>query len=529
MTANPGLSFQPLSPVSFLDRAAAAYSERVAVIDGDRRWTFRQFRQRAGLLAGALNTMTSGRPVAVLAPNTHAMLEAHYGVPWAGAPLVTINTRLSVDEIRHIIVHSGANILIYDGTFEDTVNDVRAGLDDLSAVRIGVVPDGQVINGDAIDYEEMLSAATAAPELALTDERAVLSINYTSGTTGKPKGVMYHHRGAYLQALAMVAHTNMSADSVYLWTLPMFHCHGWTFPWAVTAAGGAHVCMPRVDPTIAWKLVDEENVSIMCGAPTVLSMLLDDRSHHPPLARKPRLRFLIGGAPPTPTILARAEEVGIEVVHIYGLTETMGPAMICDWLPEWDGLPASERARLRARQGISNISSVTARVVTPEATDVEADGQTIGEIALRGNTMMLGYYDDDAATAAAAPDGWFRTGDLGVMHPDGYIELRDRIKDVIISGGENIASVEVEQAICSHPAVSEAAVVGLPDEFWGEVPIAFVTLRQGAEASETDIVEHVRSLLARFKAPKRIHFGELPRTSTGKVQKFTLRDQARRE
>jgi fatty-acyl-CoA synthase len=503
------LSYEPLTPVSYLDRAAAAHGDRVAVIDGDRRWTYGQLHERCRRLAGALRQRAGGRPVAVLAPNTHVLLEANFGVPWAGVPLVAVNTRLSAGEVRYILEHSEAAVLLHDPDFDELVGVAAEGLA-IERIRAGQ------------EYEDLLAAAepyAATP----TDERSLLSINYTSGTTGRPKGVMYHHRGAYLQALAMVGHTGLSPSSVHLWTLPMFHCNGWCFPWAVTAAAGTHVCLRKVEPAEVWRLIREEGVTHLNGAPTVLSML----AYAPeagPLERT--VRVATGGAPPSPAILRRMGELGFDVTHLYGLTETFGPAMICDWRPEWDGLDAGAQARLKARQGVGNMIACTARVIAADGSDVPADGRTVGQIALRGNNVMLGYLKDPEATAAAAPDGWFRTGDLGVLHPDGYVELKDRSKDVIVSGGENIASVEVEQAIADHPAVLEVAVIAVPDERWGEVPAAYVTLQDGAQASEAEIIEHVRGRLARFKAPKTVVFGPLPKTSTGKVQKYVLRDGA---
>jgi fatty-acyl-CoA synthase len=504
------LSFEPLTPVSFLDRAAAAHGDRVAVVDGDRRFSYAQLHERCRRLAGALAPLAGGRPVAVLAPNTHVLLEAHFGVPWAGVPLVAINTRLAAAEVAYILGHSRAAVLVHDPGFDALVADAVSGLAEPPVlVRVGE------------RYEELLAAATPQA-VTPADERALLSVNYTSGTTGRPKGVMYHHRGAYLQALAMAAHTGLSPSAVHLWTLPMFHCNGWCFPWAVTAAAGTHVCLPKVEPDEVWRLLREEAVTHLEGAPTVLSMIAYAAAAAP-LERT--VRVATGGAPPTPAILRRMGELGFDVTHLYGLTETFGPVMICDWRPEWDGLDPGEQARLKARQGVGNMVSCRARVVGPDGADVPADGATIGEIALRGNNVMLGYLHDPDATAAAAPDGWFRTGDLGVLHPDGYVELRDRSKDVIISGGENIASVEVEQVLADHPAVLEAAVVAAPDERWGEVPVAYVTLHEGASATAEELQEHVRGRLARFKAPKRVVFGPLPKTSTGKIQKYVLRQR----
>nr|WP_183655964.1 AMP-binding protein [Prauserella isguenensis] len=505
-----GLSWEPLSPVSFLDRAAAAHGDRIAVVDGTRRWSYTELRERCRRLAGGLAALADGRPVAVLAPNTHVLLEAHFGVPWAGVPLVAVNTRLSAAEVGYILEHSGAGVLVHDPAFDATVGETLAGLDE---------PPITIRAGE--EYERLLDTATPQA-VAPVDERSLLSINYTSGTTGKPKGVMYHHRGAYLQALAMVGHTGLSPSAVHLWTLPMFHCNGWCFPWAVTAAAATHVCLPAVDPAEVWRLLSEEGVTHLNGAPTVLAMVAY-AAEAQPLPRT--VRIATGGAPPSPAILRRMAELGFEVTHLYGLTETFGPAMICDWRPEWSALEPGEQARLKARQGVGNLIACRVRVVADDGGDVPADGETTGQIALRGNNVMLGYYRDPDATRAAAPDGWFRTGDIGVMHPDGYVELRDRSKDVIISGGENIASVEVEQVIADHPAVLEVAVIAVPDEKWGEVPAAYVTVHEGADVTADEIVEHVRTRLARFKAPRRVVFTDLPKTSTGKIRKYVLREQ----
>ena len=360
------------------------------------------------------------------------------------------------------------------------------------------------------------------------DEWGMLSLNYTSGTTGRPKGVMYSHRGAYLQALAMVAQGGLSVATAFLWTLPMFHCNGWCYPWAVTAAGGTHVALRQASPEAVWSAIRRQGVTHLNAAPTVLTMLAADPDATPAPAP---VHVAVGGAPPSPSLLARLAELNLHVTHLYGLTESYGPAVICDWRPEWDSLPVEEQARRKARQGVANITCSPLRVVGADGCDVPADGATPGEVVLRGNVVMIGYYRDPAATAAATlerPDGtWFRTGDVGVVHPDGYMEVRDRAKDVIISGGENITSIEVEQVLARHPDVLESAVVGAPHETWGEVPVAFVSLRPGASVTEEELIDFVRAAIARFKAPKRVVLGDLPKTSTGKIQKFVLRDRLR--
>jgi fatty-acyl-CoA synthase len=512
------LSFEPLTPTSFLARSALVFGDRTAVVDGDARFTYAELHDRCQRLAGALVSLgaSGGARVAVLAPNTHVLLEAHYGVPLAGAVLVALNVRLTAEELGWIVGHAGARVLIYDHELEATARRVAqlVGEGGLRLVRAG---------GPDDEYEALLAAATPTA-LPVTDERGLLAINYTSGTTGRPKGVMYAHRGAYLQALAMALHTRLEPGSVFLWTLPMFHCNGWCFTWAVTAAGGTHLGLRKVVPAEVWRLVAEQGVTHFNAAPTVLISLAWHADARP--AERP-IRVATGGAPPSPTLLARMAELGVDVTHLYGLTETYGPVVVCDWWPEWDGQPADGQARLKARQGVGNVIAQPVRVVDDGGVDVPADATTIGEVALRGNDVMLGYYRDPEATEVAAPDGWFRTGDLGVLHPDGYVELCDRAKDIIISGGENIASVEVEQAIASHPAVLEVAVVAVPDDHWGEVPAAYVTLKPGHKASGEDIIAHVRERLAHFKAPRHVVFGELPKTSTGKIQKYRLREQAR--
>ena len=512
-----GASFEPLTPTAFLLRSGKVYADRVAVIDDERRFTYAEFLDRCLCLAGALRRMgvPEGGRIAVLAPNTHVLLESHYGVPFAGAVLVALNVRLTAADLAFIVSHSGAQVLIYDHEYEQAARAIAgAAGEELRLVRAGR-PDDQ--------YERLL--ANADPyHCEPRDERGMISINYTSGTTGRAKGVMYHHRGAYLQALAMAFEMRLDCDSTYLWTLPMFHCNGWCFTWGVTAAGATHLCLRRMDAEKIWLHLRESNVTHFCGAPTVLVML----AWHTGASRLERtVRVATGGAPPTPAILERMAELGMEVTHLYGLTETFGPAVVCAWRGEWQALPVAEQARIKARQGVGNVISQRLRVVDTRGIDVPADGTTLGEIALRGNNVMLGYYHDEIATRKAIPDGWFRTGDLGVMHADGYVEIKDRAKDIIISGGENIASIEVERVLCNHAAVMEAAVVAAPDPRWGEVPIAFVALKSGTAVSEDDLVAYAREHLAHFKAPKRVVFGELPKNATGKIQKFVLRERAK--
>jgi acyl-CoA synthetase (AMP-forming)/AMP-acid ligase II len=507
------LSFVALTPTSFLARSALVHGDRIGVIDGAESWTYAELRERTARLAGMIERLgvPAGGRVAVLARNTHMMLEAHYGVPLARAVLVALNMRLSAHELGYILGHSGADLLLCDPDLEPLARDALSCAGEIGTRLV-----------TAHEYEQMLADAPEAWH-EVDDERGLLSINYTSGTTGRPKGVMYHHRGAYLQSLAMAFHARLDADSVFLWTLPMFHCNGWCFTWAVTAAGARHVCLPRPDPKDVWRLIDQAGVTHLNAAPTVLIDLADHPSAKPP---RQSLRIATGGAPPSPALLERFDVLGIEITHLYGLTETFGPVVICEWRGSWDDLPAGRRAQLKSRQGVGNVIAQPVRVLAADDTDVPADGETLGEIALRGNDLMLGYYRDPAATAAATPGGWFRSGDLGVLHPDGYVELRDRLKDVIVSGGENIASVEVEQAIASHPSVLEVAVVGRPDDRFGERPVAFVRVVAGSKVTEAEIIGHVRDRLARFKAPSAVVFvDDLPRTATGKVQKFQLREQ----
>jgi fatty-acyl-CoA synthase len=500
-----------LTPLAFLDRTAFTFPERVGVVDGDRRVTWVAFRDRARRLAVALQEsgMEKDDRVAFLAPNTAEMLAAHYGVPAAGAVLVAINIRLTAEEIAYILGHSGARILVVDPSLAHLVEEAEV--------------EQVLVTGEDDSYEAFLAAAgEGEPEDRLASEDDTISINYTSGTTGRPKGVMYTHRGAYLNALSEAAHAGIDSRSVYLWTLPMFHCNGWCFTWAVTAAGATHVCLPKVDPPLVWRLLEEEGVTHLNGAPTVLVMLAAD-----PGAKRLTKTVLVttAGAPPPPAVIARTEALGFAVNHVYGLTETYGPITLCEWHAEWDELDADERARLKARQGVHMVTADPVRVVDADLRDVPRDGETMGEVVMRGNNVMKGYFADEAATAEAFRGGWFHSGDLGVMHPDGYIELRDRAKDIIISGGENISTIEVEQALVRHPEVLEAAVIAIPDEKWGERPKAFVTLRAGATLTEEELIAFSREYLPGFKTPSEVEFGELPKTSTGKIKKYELRER----
>jgi fatty-acyl-CoA synthase len=510
-------TFTELTPTAFLERSARVFPDRIAVIDGDRSFTYAEFRDRAHRLAGALAGLGvgPGDRVAALCANSHVLLEAHNGVPLAGAVLVPLNTRLSVDELVYVLEHSGAKVLLATSEFALAATDV--------AERTGV---RLVLAGATTgDYEAQLAAARPV-DVPCADERGLLAINYTSGTTGRPKGVMYHHRGAYLQALSMAFHAELQPSSVYLWTLPMFHCNGWCFTWGVTAAGGTHLCLRAIDPAHIWHLLRTAEVTHFSAAPTVLTMIAESPAADGPAPEGP-VKVQTGGAPPSPTLLERMDAMHMEVTHLYGLTETFGPVAINQWKTEWHGLPRDEQATLRARQGVGNVIADGLRVITADGVDVPADGATVGELVCRGNDVMLGYYRDDAATAEASAGGWFRTGDLAVMHEDGYVQIRDRAKDIIITGGENVASVEVEQVLVSHPAVVEAAVVGRPDDRWGEIVVAFVTVRDGATVTSDDLVAHVRAHLAGFKVPRTVVFETLPKTSTGKIQKAALRDRAR--
>ena len=522
----PAVNYTPLTPLSFLVRSAYVFPEKTAVVYKDTRYTYRQLRQRVNRCATALQAagVTPGDRVAFLCPNIPPMLEAHYSVPLAGGVLVPINTRLSSSEIAYILHHSGAKVLCVDTELADLIRPIRTQLPQLETI-INIV-DGEYGAGlEGPDYETFLGSGTdELLDKPVEDENAPISLNYTSGTTGNPKGVVYTHRSAYLNALDAMLEMGVNSRSTYLWTLAMFHCNGWCFTWGVTAVGATHVCLRRLDPAEVFRLIADESVSHMCGAPTVLIMLMS----HPQAktAVFPRkLHVTTAGAPPSPTVIANMEALGAEIFHVYGLTETYGPHSICAWHEEWDALPADERARKKARQGVPYIIAEEMRVVDDAMHDVPADAETLGEVIMRGNNVMRGYYNQPEATDEAFRGGWFHSGDLAVMHPDGYVELRDRKKDIIISGGENISTIEVENTIYRHPAVQEVAVVAIPDERWGEVPKAFVVPKPGMQPTAEDIIAFCRQHMAHFKCPKAVEFGDLPKTSTGKIKKFELREK----
>jgi fatty-acyl-CoA synthase len=512
----------PLSPLDFLRRARKLYSDAEAVVDGDVRLTYAQFGARIDRWSAALAALgvESGDRVAYIAPNTHANLEGYYAVPQIGAAIVPCNYRLTADDFAYMIEHSGSKVVCAHPDQMDAVDRIRERLP--ASVHYVAL---ERARAGWLDYEQLLADTAAPPPRPAIDERALLSINYTSGTTSRPKGVMITHRNAYMNAIGTMIHLPMRARDRYLWTLPMFHANGWTFTWIVTAVGGTHVCLPKVEPARVYELIRNERITMLCAAPTILISL----AHADPAVRAnaPRgVRVVTAGAPPAAaTIRTVEEDLGWTVTQVYGLTETAPLISVCEPRPEHDTLDPAERARIKARQGVELITSGELRVVSPDGSDVPRDGATLGEIVARGNVIMDGYYRDPAATAAAIRDGWFHSGDAAVVHPDGYVEIRDRIKDVIISGGENISSVEVEATLLGHPAVMEVGVVGLPHEKWGEAPYAFVVLKPGQSATPDELRTYCRSKLAHFKVPHGFSFvSELPRTATGKIQKFVLRN-----
>jgi fatty-acyl-CoA synthase len=516
LRVNPAVSRTELSPVSFLWRSAALFPARVAVVHGERRLTYAELAERARRLASALRGRGLERHdrVAFLCPNAPALLEAHFGVPAAGGVLVAINVRLAPAEIRFILEHSGARFLFVDAELEQLVRDPP---EDLTVVRIDDT------SAPSDPYEAFLREGDpegiASP---LEDEEEPISLNYSSGTTGQPKGVVYTHRGAFLNALGEVVEVGLGRHPVFLWTLPMFHCNGWCFPWAVTAAAGRHVCLRKFEPRRVWELLRSEDVTHYNGAPTVQAALVNA----PEAARLERpVTVAVGGAPPPPTLLASMRELNLHAIHLYGLTETYGPQTVSIVGDGRGSLDADEEARLLARQGQSYVTADLVRVVDDDMRDVPRDGVTMGEVVIRGNNVMAGYYAAEEATASVFRGGWFHSGDLGVWHPDNAVELRDRAKDIIVSGGENISSIEIEQVLSRHPDVLECAVVAVPSERWGERPKAFVTLTESGTATADELRRFCGEHLARFKCPDDVELGPLPKTSTGKVQKALLRER----
>jgi fatty-acyl-CoA synthase len=513
-----------LTPMEFARRARRLYSRREAVVDRELRLTYEQFFHRCDRWSAALQEIgvRPGDRIAYIAPNTLPQLESFYAVPQIGAVLVPINYRLTPDDFAYIINHSGATVVCAHADHLEQVDSIRS---QLHGVRHFIALEGEAPGW--IDYEQRLDDARdefVHPEIAETD---LISINYTSGTTARPKGVMITHRNAYMNSVGTLIHLHLTVDDRYLWTLPMFHANGWTFVWTVTAAGATHVCLPRVEPARVYELIRDERISWLCAAPTVLISLAN--APEAMRARAPRgVHVVTAGAPPAAATIERMEgELGWEVTQVYGLTETAPFITVCEPRPEHRALALQDRATVKARQGVELITSGELRVVDDSGSEVRWDGQSLGEIVVRGNVVMKGYYDDPEATERAMGDGWFHTGDAAVVHPDGYVEIRDRIKDVIISGGENISSVEVEGVLLRHASVQEVAIVGLPHEKWGEAPYAFVVLKPGTSATESEIIEHARGALAHFKAPKGVSFvDELPKTATGKIQKFVLRKGA---
>jgi fatty-acyl-CoA synthase len=523
----------PLSPLSFIARTARVYPGHTSVIYGNRVHTWAQTYERCRRLASRIHTLGIGQGdvVATMLPNVPAMVEAHFGVPMSGATLCTLNTRLDAESIAFMLRHSRTRLLLTDREFSPTM---EKALDLLGADRPSWVIDVDDVFGTPgkplgiTEYETFLADGDPAFRWDLpSDEWDAIALNYTSGTTGNPKGVVYHHRGAYLNAVCNIVSWNMPPHPVYLWTLPMFHCNGWCFPWSLAANAGTHVCLRRFDPALVFEAIRAHKVTHLCGAPIVYAAL----------ASAPEaLRFgithtvegLIAGAAPPAAVIEGAERAGFRLTHVYGLTEVYGPAALCAPQDEWADLDADQRAMLNARQGVRALMQEACEVLDPQTlAPVPWDGATIGEVCFRGNLVMKGYLGNDAATREAFAGGWFHTGDLAVVHEDGYIKIKDRAKDIIISGGENISSVELEDAIHRHPAVLAAAVVAMPDGKWGEVPCAFVELKPGSHAEEAELIDHCKGLLARFKVPKRVILGPLPKTATGKIQKFALREQMR--
>jgi fatty-acyl-CoA synthase len=530
-----GANYAPLSPLSFLARSADVHPGRTAIIHGERRYSYAEFYARSRRLASALAKAGIGKndTVSVMLANTPAMLECHYGVPMAGAVLNTINTRLDAAVVAFILDHAETRAVVVDKEFSTTMEEALSRLEGAKPLVVDYDDPEFAVEGERLtdlEYEDFISGGE--PDFAWSlpgDEWEAISLNYTSGTTGNPKGVVYHHRGAYLLGQDNVLTCGMRKHPVYLWTLPMYHCNGWCFPWSISAAAGTHVTLRWVRSKAIWDALAEQRITHLCGAPIVMSTILNAPDNEKrPLPHT--VEFFTAAAPPPEAVLARMAEAGFNVTHLYGLTETYGPAVINDWDMDWDALPSAERAAKKARQGVRYGALEDLSVLDPETmTPVPRDGATMGEVMFRGNIVMKGYLKNRKATEEAFRGGWFHSGDLGVVHPDGYIQLKDRSKDIIISGGENISSIEVEDALYKHPKVQAAAVVAKPDDKWGETPCAFVELKPGETASAEELIEWCRLNLARYKVPRQVVFADIPKTSTGKIQKFKLREMAKTE
>ena len=524
-------NFTPLTPLSFIERTARVFPDHTAVVHGETQRSWTETYQRCIKLASALNRrgINKGDTVAMMLPNVPASLEAHFGVPMCGAVLNALNIRLDAKTIAFILDHGEAEALLTDKEFAPVINEALS-LCKAKPLVIDVddalAPDGELLG--EIEYEAFLAEGNASYDWQYPEnEWDAISLNYTSGTTGNPKGVVYHHRGAALNSLGNITAWAMPQRPKYLWTLPMFHCNGWCFPWTVTALAGTHICLRRTEPGHIYQSIINHQVTHMCGAPIVMGMLVNASSQEQKTLPH-SVKILTAGAAPPSTILEQTEALGFDVTHAYGLTECYGPGVVSEWHPEWDGLPTAEKSAKKARQGVPYLVMQDLTIMDPETMQkTPADAQTMGEVFMRGNNLMKGYLKNETATEKAFLGGWFHTGDLGVMHPDGYIELKDRSKDIIISGGENISTIEVEGVLYQHPTVAEAAVVAKPDEKWGETPCAFVALKEETESSEEELIQFCRDNLAHFKCPKKIVFTELPKTATGKIQKFILRERAK--
>lgn len=523
--------FTPLTPVNYLKRSALVFPEKTAVVYKDQHLTYQDFYDRAQKFASALKNegIQKGDRVAFLSPNIPPLLEAHYACPLSGAILVAMNVRLASKELLYILNHSGAKILFVDTEFYELIRPIKEELESLEKI-VFIVDEKNPPEEGIEDYEQFISKGEIEHlEAPIEDENETITINYTSGTTGMPKGVMYTHRGAYLNAMGQAVEAKMDCYSNYLWTLPMFHCNGWCYTWGVTAVGGTHYCLRAVDAEKIFDLIENEGITHMCAAPTVL-ITLSNSPRSEDVKINHELTVLTAGAPPSPTIIKNIEDIGANIIHVYGLTETYGPHSICEWKPSWDDLPQEQKTVLKARQGVPYIHALEMRIVDDNMNDVPADGETLGEVIMRGNNVMKGYFQDEEATEEAFEGGWFHSGDLAVMHENSYIEVKDRKKDIIISGGENISTVEVENTLYKHPGVQEAAVVAMPHEKWGEVPKAYITPKADIEISQEDVIEFCRENLARYKCPKAVEFKEeLPKTSTGKIQKYVLRQKEKEE